>query len=307
MLKGIFRRVGNVLRGRATIDDDVLDEVEEALIQADVSVKVAVDLVEELRREGERQHLTSGDELLARLQAMLAAKLQAAQAPLNTGSSAPTVFLVIGVNGVGKTTSIAKIAHWYATNGNKVILAAADTFRAAAIEQLELWGQRLGCQVVRHQPGSDPGAVVFDAIQAARGRRANLLIIDTAGRLHTKHNLMEELRKIRRVVERENGRGPDETLLVLDATTGQNALVQAKTFHDAVQVTGVMMAKLDGTAKGGILLNIHEELGIPVKLLGVGEQPENLELFNAQSFVAGMFEEPELIVRSTKATPPAQS
>jgi fused signal recognition particle receptor len=220
---------------------------------------------------------------------------------LNTGAAAPTVFLVVGVNGTGKTTGIAKIAYWYRTAGHKVILAAADTFRAAAIEQLELWAQRAGCELIRHQANSDPGAVVYDAMQAARARRANLLIVDTAGRLHTKQNLMEELRKIGRIIERENGRGPDETLLVLDATTGQNALLQARTFNEAVGITGLMMNKLDGTAKGGILLTIHEELGLPVKLVGLGERLGDLALFSAQDFVEGMFEAPEQLTASTKA------
>ena len=300
MLKGLFHRVGNVLRGRTTIDDDALEELEEALIQADVSVQLALELVEELRQEGERARLNAGDELLERLRERLAEKLRAAEAPLNTGTEAPTVFLVVGVNGVGKTTAIAKVAHWYHSHGSKVILAAGDTFRAAAIEQLEAWAGRIGCDIVRHQPNSDPGAVVFDAMHAARGRDANLLIIDTAGRLHTKHNLMEELKKIRRVVERENGRGPDETLLVLDATTGQNALIQAKTFHEMVDVTGLMMAKLDGTAKGGILITIHEELGLPIKLVGLGERMHDLALFSAADFVEGMFEAPEQLAVSTK-------
>jgi fused signal recognition particle receptor len=300
MLKGLFHRVGNVLRGRTTLDDDVLEELEEALIQADVSVQLALGLVEELREEGERDHLTTGDELLERLRDHLADKLRAAEAPLNTGTEAPTVFLVVGVNGVGKTTAIAKIAHWYHSHGSKVMLAAGDTFRAAAIEQLEAWADRIGCEVVRHQQGADPGAVVFDAMQAGKGRRANLLIIDTAGRLHTKHNLMEELKKIRRIIERENGRGPDETLLVLDATTGQNALMQARTFREAVDVTGIMMTKLDGTAKGGILMTIYEELGLPIKLVGLGERVENLALFSADDFVQGMFEAPDQVMASTK-------
>ena len=197
--------------------------------------------------------------------------------------------LVFGVNGVGKTTAIAKIAHWYQQAGDKVMLAAADTFRAAAIEQLEVWAQRVGCDLVRQQPGSDPAAVVYDALKAARARGHDRVMVDTAGRLHTKHNLMAEIAKIGRVVERELQRPADERLLVIDATTGQNAINQARQFHEAVELTGLMVAKLDGTAKGGIVLSITHELDLPIKLVGVGESLDDLRIFSAAEFAGQMF------------------
>ncbi len=268
-----------------------MEEIEEALIQADVSVNVALEMVEHLRARAEKQHLTDPKGLFALLRGEVKNILKPAEAPLNTGPSAPTTFLVLGVNGVGKTTSIAKIGDWYRRAGNKVILVAADTFRAAAIDQLEVWAQRAQCDLVRQRHGADPSAVVYDALQAAKARATNLVLIDTAGRLHTKSNLMEELAKVQRTVTRELGRPPDEKLLVIDATTGQNAINQVREFHAMVGVTGLMVTKLDGTAKGGIVVSLVKEFGIPIKLLGVGEHLTGLRLFSAEEYVEAMFEE----------------
>ncbi len=290
MLKGILGRVGDILRGSAPVDDDLIGDLEEALIQADVSVETTERLLKGLRREARREGIREAGGLRGYLEDKVATLLARAEASVNTGPAAPLVFLVVGVNGVGKTTSIAKIGYWYRSAGHKVLLAAADTFRAAATEQLEEWAKRADCDVVKGQPGADPGAVVHDAVEAAQARGVGLVIVDTAGRLHTKTNLMEELKKMRRVVERTNGRPPDETLLVLDATMGQNALQQARLFKDAVDVSGLFLAKMDGTAKGGAVLSIVEELGIPIKLVGVGEKLWDLRLFSARQMAAEMVE-----------------
>lgn len=290
MLRGLFRSLGAVLAGRALIDDELLEELEAALIQADVSVPVAVQMVEEIREQAETQRMTKPPQLVELMRNQVHERLAPYEAPLNTGSISPTVFLVLGVNGVGKTTSIAKIAYWYQAAGNKVMMVAADTFRAGAIEQLEVWAQRVGCDIVRQQPASDPAAVVYDALKAARARGHNLVIIDTAGRLHTKRNLMAEIAKMGRVIERELGRGTDERLLIIDATTGQNAISQARQFHETLGLTGLMIAKLDSTAKGGIVLSIAQELGLPIKLVGVGESLEDLRIFSAAEFAEQMFE-----------------
>lgn len=288
MLK-FFEKVGKVLRGRSVIDDDLLEELEEALIQADVSVSLAVKLVQELSERAERDHVTDPEGLSDLLKKRVMRMLSQWDTTLNTGAEAPTTFLVLGVNGVGKTTTIAKVAHWYQSAGYKVMMVAADTFRAAAIDQLEVWAGRVGCDIVRQQPNADPAAVVYDALQAARPRGTQLMVVDTAGRLHTKVNLMEELRKINRVIERELGRPADEKLMVLDATTGQNGLNQAKQFHEAIGLTGLILTKLDSTAKGGIVLTIAEELAIPIKLIGVGEKLGDLRLFSAQEFADSLF------------------
>ncbi len=290
MLKGIFNKVTRVLSGTREIDDDLLDDLEEALIQADVSARLAVRLVDELRERAENLHVEDAGGLANVLRQMVYNTLRPLEKPLNVGPTAPTVFLVAGVNGVGKTTSIAKIANWYRSHGNQVMLIAADTYRAAASDQLEVWARRANCDIVRQQQGADPGAVVHDGLQAALSRGVNLAIIDTAGRLHTKVSLMEELKKIVRVVERVIGRPPDEALLVLDATTGQNGLAQARVFHEAIDITGLMIAKLDGTAKGGNVLTIADQLGIPIKLIGLGEKMESLALFDARHFVADIVE-----------------
>ena len=293
MLKGLFKRVGAAIRGRSIVDEELMEEIEQALIQADVNVNLALEIVEHLRERAEKQNIADPTALFALLRGEVKNILKPAEAPLNTGDTAPTTFLVLGVNGVGKTTGIAKIANWYRQAGNDVLLVAGDTFRAAAIDQLEVWADRANCDLVAQQPGADPSAVVYDALQAAKARAANLVIIDTAGRLHTKHNLMEELAKISRIVEREIGRPPDEKLLVIDATTGQNAISQTREFHDAVGLTGLMVTKLDGTAKGGIVLSLVKEFGIPIKLLGVGEQLDDLRLFSADEYAEAMFEDGE--------------
>jgi fused signal recognition particle receptor len=288
-LRKFLSRVSNVLRGRSVIDDDLLEELEEALIQADVSAPLAVKLVGELREKAEKEHITDPVGLEGLLKQRVKRLLAPWETALNTGATAPTTFLVLGVNGTGKTTTIAKIAHWYQSHGNKVMVVAADTFRAAAIDQLRVWAERIGCDLVAQQPDSDPGAVAYDALQAARARGTQLVVIDTAGRLHTKTNLMEELRKIGRVVERELGRPADERLLVMDATTGQNGLNQVKQFHEAVGLTGLVLTKMDGTAKGGIVLTIADQLGVPIKLIGVGEKVTDLKLFSAQEFAEELF------------------
>jgi len=280
--------VSTVLRGRSVIDDELLEELEEALIQADVAAPLAVKLVQELRDKAEREHITDPAGLEGLLKQRVKRMLAPWETSLNTGATAPTTFLVLGVNGTGKTTTIAKIANWYQSHGNKVMVVAADTFRAAAIDQLRVWAERIGCDIVAQQPDSDPGAVAYDALQAAKARGTQLAIIDTAGRLHTKTNLMEELRKIGRVVERELGRPADERLLVMDATTGQNGLTQARIFAEVVDITGIVLTKLDGSAKGGIVVQVQRELGVPVKFIGLGEGADDLAPFDAEQFVDGL-------------------
>ena len=279
------------LTGRAVIDDDLLDELEAGLIQADVSAVLAGEIVDELRGQAERGRLTQPEQLRAALQAKVAALLAPYEQPLAKAKTRPTVFLVLGVNGVGKTTTIAKLAYRYQQQGQQVLLVAADTFRAAAPEQLRVWAGRVGCDLVAQKIGADPAAVTYDGLQAAKARGHNLVIVDTAGRMHTKVNLMEEMRKIGRVIERELGRPADERLLVLDATIGQNAVLQAREFHQGAELTGLVVAKLDGSAKGGIVLTITRELGLPIKLIGTGEKLEDLEPFSAQAFAEQMFAE----------------
>ena len=279
-----------MLAARAVVNNELLDELEAALIQADVSVPVAEEMVERLREAAESHHITEPSDLLELLAEHVEEMLAPCEAALNAGEQTPTVFLMLGVNGVGKTTCIAKIAHWYQSAGNKVLLVAADTFRAAAAEQLSVWAERVGCDIVQQQPGSDPAAVVYDGLEAARARGHNLVIIDTAGRLHTKRNLMEELSKMDRVIQGQLGRPTDERLLVIDATTGQNAIRQAEQFNEALDITGLMIAKLDGTAKGGVVLSISQQLELPIKLIGVGERLEDLRLFSAHDFAGQMFD-----------------
>ncbi len=264
---------------------DAWDNLEEALIAADVGVGTSEELLERVCQR--MQHASTTEELRSALAAEMTAML-----PPPAASSAtqphPYVLLVVGVNGSGKTTTIGKLANLYRAQGKKVLLAAADTFRAAAIEQLQLWGQRVGAEVIAHQPGADPGAVAFDALQAAKSRNADVVIIDTAGRLQTKVNLMEELRKVQRVIQRVDPSAPHDVLLVLDATTGQNGLSQAHNFTDAVGITGVVLTKLDGTAKGGIVLAIAAETGLPVVCVGTGEGIDDLTPFDANAFVSGL-------------------
>jgi fused signal recognition particle receptor len=276
------------LRGRSTIDDEVWDELEEALIRADVGVAVTGKILDNLRLRVKEQSVTTPAELLDLLKADLIEELSTADRSLAFSQGQPNVWMFVGVNGVGKTTSIGKIAQREAESGRSVVMAAADTFRAAAAEQLQLWSQRVGADLVRGQDGADPGSVVFDAMAAAGSRGADLVLVDTAGRLHTKVNLMEELKKLRRIVDRTPG-ALKEVLLVIDASTGQNGLNQAKQFGEAVEVTGVILTKLDGTAKGGIVLAVQSELGIPVKLVGVGESAADLIEFDPEEFVEALF------------------
>ncbi|HEY7713965.1 MAG TPA: signal recognition particle-docking protein FtsY [Candidatus Binatia bacterium] len=284
-------KIGAILQNRRW-DENSLAEMEESLIAADVGVKASEKLIAALRN---RPPSGSGDlvqEMTARLQAAMVEMLQdrAATPKIPPLSVRPWVMIFLGVNGVGKTTTIGKLAAQYRGAGKKVLLVAGDTFRAAAIEQLDAWGQRVGVEVVKHRPGADPSAVVFDGMQAAKSRGVDVLIIDTAGRLHTKVHLIEELKKIRRVITREQPDAPHETLLVLDATTGQNGLQQARVFKEAADITGIVLTKLDGTAKGGVIIGIQEELGVPVKYIGVGEEVEDLQPFDPASFARALFE-----------------
>lgn len=276
------------LRGRERIDDGAWDELEEALIRSDVGVTGTQRILDDLRRRVKEAGATSPDELLDLLKADLVESLAAAERSLAFRPGEVNVWMFVGVNGTGKTTTIGKIGQREMAAGRRVVMAAADTFRAAAAEQLQLWSRRVGADLVRGQEGADPGSVVFDAMGAAQHRGADLVLVDTAGRLHTKVNLMEELKKLRRVVDRTPG-ALQEVLLVIDATTGQNGLTQAKQFGEAVDVTGVVLTKLDGTAKGGIVLAVQSELGIPVKLVGVGETADDLIEFDPVEFVDALF------------------
>ncbi|NPV28164.1 MAG: signal recognition particle-docking protein FtsY [Firmicutes bacterium] len=288
--QGFVEKVTQLVSVHRKIDEDLFEELEEILLQADVGVAASNHLLEEIRKGARQQRLKEAEQVKGLLREKME-ELLGPRVPLVISDTPPTVIMVLGVNGVGKTTTIGKLAYRFGAEGRKVLLAAADTFRAAAIEQLEIWGARTGAELVKHQPGSDPAAVVFDALQAARRRGTDVVIIDTAGRLHTKVNLMEEIKKIKRIVEREIPGAPHEVLLVVDATTGQNALRQAELFQAATGVTGIALTKLDGTAKGGIVLAIKEELGIPVKLIGIGEKPDDLKDFDGREFVAALFGE----------------
>jgi fused signal recognition particle receptor len=273
-----------------SLDDESFERLEEALIYADVGAPTTAAIVEKLEREAEDGTLSDGADLSRRLQELLAdtARVDGATIPL---TAQPTVILMVGVNGSGKTTTIGKIAwHLQQELGRSVMLAAADTFRAAAAEQLTLWAERAGCEIVRGEAGSDPGAVAFDAIEAARARGIDVVIVDTAGRLHTQQHLMDELRKVRKVIDSQAPGAPHETLLTIDATTGQNGLRQALLFREAVDVTGIALTKLDGTAKGGIALAIAQELGVPVKLIGIGEALEDLRPFDPDDFARAILE-----------------
>ena len=287
--EGFVGRVDKLVLGKKKIDDDLLEELEEILITSDIGVQPTFRLIENLRDRVKRKELDDADLLKKYLQEEILKVLKAEELPLEISDSRPFVILVVGVNGVGKTTTIAKMASMFKDEGKSVLLAAGDTFRAAAIEQLEIWGERAGCKVIKHQDGSDPSAVVFDSIKAAQARGIDVLIIDTAGRLHTKVNLMEELKKIQRIVGRELPGAPHEVLLILDATTGQNAISQAKLFKEAISITGIALTKLDGTAKGGIIVSISEELKIPLRYVGVGEGMDDLKIFNSDEFVKALF------------------
>jgi fused signal recognition particle receptor len=286
---GLVERVEALLGRKPAVDEEFFEELEAILLQADVGVKATTRLLSGLRARiaAGRSGLGAGD-LMEHLKAEILETLGARE-PLAKAPSGTTVIMVVGVNGTGKTTTVGKLGYRFRKEGSKVVLGASDTFRAAAIEQLRIWGERSGADVIRHEEGGDPGAVAYDACQAAKARRADYVILDTAGRLHTRVNLMEELKKVRRVVEREIPGAPHEVLLVLDATSGQNAVAQARTFKDAVEVTGIALTKLDGTAKGGVVLAICEELDIPVKLVGIGEEPDDLRDFDPEEFTEALF------------------
>lgn len=290
--QALSEKVESVIYGSTKVDENFYEELEEALIQADVGVATALELVENVRRTMKEHRSDDPTKVRPLLKEQISGLFDAGEGPveIDLSGAKPAVVMVVGVNGTGKTTTIGKLAYRFKQEGRKVILAAADTFRAAAIEQLEVWGRRAGVEIVKHREGADPAAVVFDALQAARARKCDVVIVDTAGRLHTQVNLMEELKKVRRVVERELPDHPQEILLVLDATTGHNAVNQAEMFGKAVGVTGIVLTKLDGTAKGGIVIAIKRSLSIPVKLVGTGERIEDLAEFNPREFAEALFE-----------------
>jgi len=289
IFKGILQKVDTLLTGRGKVDEELFEELEEVLLTADINVHTTMQVLDDLRRAVREQRLKEPSDVKAVLKQSLLASLQSnGNTRLTVSSEPPTVYLFVGVNGVGKTTSIAKLAYRLRQQGKSVILAAGDTFRAAAIDQLEVWAQRVGATLIKHREGADPSAVIYDAIAAARSRGVDYVLADTAGRLHTRSNLMEELKKVYRVTEKALGRAPDEVLLVLDATTGQNAIRQAQEFLQAVNVTGIVLAKLDGTARGGVVITIHDELKVPIKLVGVGEKPDDIEDFDAEAFVSAL-------------------
>ncbi|GAB4412435.1 MAG: signal recognition particle-docking protein FtsY [Thermodesulfovibrionales bacterium] len=285
--KGLIGRVESIFTGR-NIDDETIEELEETLITSDIGIKATTEIVEFLREKAKKGEIKDLDNIKEYLKAEMVAVLGLPQ-PLVISKERPFVILAVGVNGVGKTTTIGKLSGRFISEGRTVLLAAADTFRAAAVEQLEIWARRTGAQIVKHQSGSDPAAVAFDAIEASRARNIDAVIVDTAGRLHTKSPLMEELKKVRRVIERAMPGAPHEVLLVVDATTGQNALRQAEMFNSAIGVTGIALTKLDGTARGGIVFAIKKELGIPIKLIGVGEAIDDLRDFDPAQFVEALF------------------
>ncbi len=286
--ESVFGQVNELFKSFKRVDEDLLEELEELLIMADVGVASAEEIIERLRDKIRDEGISDADESRAALCSILEEMIGEYE-PLKLDTK-PSVILVIGVNGVGKTTSIAKIANHLKSGGKSVLLAAADTFRAAAIDQIGVWADRVGVDLIRHEEGSDPAAVVFDAATAAKKRGADVLIVDTAGRLHNKKNLMDELAKINRVIDRELPGCARETLLVLDATTGQNAVNQAKEFKNAAEITGLVLTKLDGTAKGGIVFSIKKELDIPVKFIGVGEKVDDMQPFSSEEFVKALFE-----------------
>lgn len=279
----------NLFAFKKAIDEGILEELESLLIQADMGVRSVNKIIEDIRTAWKSKEIRDTDEIYNFLKDRLKKDMSKWNTELNYAQAPPTVIMVAGVNGVGKTTSIAKLAHLLSSNGNKVMLAAGDTFRAAAVEQLEIWSKRIGVEIVKHQLGSDPGAVVFDALEASIARKIDYLIIDTAGRLHTHENLMKELSKIKRVVAKRINGAPHEVILVLDSTTGQNAITQAKLFNQAIDITGIFLTKLDGTAKGGVVLGMQDEINIPVKFIGIGEKAEDIEPFNPSSFVEAIF------------------
>jgi len=292
----IVGKVSKLVATRTTIDDELLERVEEILIAGDVGLDTTMNIIDSIRRRVKEERYTDASELNHLLKDEIQRQFTDGSAngnsnPLLLPEARPYVIMVVGINGVGKTTSIGKLAHQYIRAGKKVVIAAADTFRAAANEQLEIWAKRAGAEIIQQAHGSDPAAVAFDAVKSASAKGADVVIIDTAGRLHTKVNLMEELKKIKRVVQKQNDAAPHEVLLVIDASTGQNGVQQAKQFSAAVGVTGIVLTKLDGTAKGGIVLAISKDLKLPVKFIGVGEQIDDLQPFDKKAFVDALFEQ----------------
>ncbi len=285
----ISSSLSSVLSLGRKIDEELLDELEETLIGDDIGVETTDKLVSELREAYHARQIATSDDIIPFLKEHIKGYWPDRDRELHTAATGPTVILVAGVNGTGKTTSIAKLAHIFNQHGKKVIVAACDTFRAAAVEQLSIWAERIGVQIIKHKSGSDPAAVAFDACEAATARDADILVLDTAGRLHTKKDLMLQLTKIRDVVKRKIPGAPHEVLLVLDATTGQNAISQAKLFTEAINVTGIFLAKLDGTARGGIVIAIKDQLDLPVKFVGLGEKPEDIAEFDPDTFVEALF------------------
>ncbi len=281
--------VDAVLFGQKVISDDLFEELETLLIRADVGAAFTRDLIEEMKGEVKRKELNNPGALKGILMDRMAWILQASHAPLTARQDGPFTIMVVGVNGTGKTTTIGKLAHTFKQEGRSVLLVAADTFRAAAVEQIEIWGQRVGAPLIKQKMGSDPSAVVFDAVKAAVSRKMDIVLVDTAGRLHTKSNLMEELKKMKRIMGRELPGAPHEILLVIDATTGQNAIVQARMFHDEIGVTGIVLTKLDGTSKGGIVVRIARELQIPIRYVGIGERLDDLRPFDSGEFIKAIF------------------
>ncbi len=289
--QGLVEKMDRLFLGKKTIDQDLLDELEGLLFEADLGVKTSGQLIEGLRQGLKRGELQEPEKVKDFIKQEILRILRSGEIPLSIDFSQtkPFVMMVVGVNGGGKTTTIGKIAHHYSSQGKKVMVGAADTFRAAAVEQLQIWANRVGADLIKQSKGSDPSAVAFDSIHAAKARGVDLVFIDTAGRLHTKVNLMEELKKVKRIISRECPGAPHEILLVLDATTGQNAISQAILFNEAIGVTGIALTKLDGTAKGGIIIGITEELKIPIRYIGVGEGIDDLKEFNAAEFVQALF------------------
>ena len=287
--QGMVSKIDQLVSVKRKIDDRLLEELEEILITSDIGIKTTRQLLDKVTEKVKRKELDDADQLKKTLLEEMHLILSRQEKPLEVSSARPFVIMVIGVNGTGKTTTISKMAQRFKGQGKSVLLVAGDTFRAAAIEQLEIWGQRVGCEVIKHQSGSDPSAVVFDALKAGKARGSDIIIVDTAGRLHTKVNLMEELKKVKRIMARELPPSPHEILLVLDATTGQNAISQAKIFAKEVGVTGIAITKLDGTAKGGILVSISDELKIPIRYIGIGEKADDLREFSARDFVDALF------------------
>lgn len=288
--ENLTNKIEKLIIGYADIDEEFLEELEETLIMADVGMTTTETLMKAVRKGIKKKEINSPEDLKPFLAKEIAAILTEGENVTRIAAAGPTVILVIGVNGAGKTTTIGKLSAYYKEQGKSVMLAAADTFRAAAIDQLKVWSQRTGAAFIQHEEGSDPAAVAFDAVKAAKARNVDILIVDTAGRLQTKSNLMEELKKINRVIAREIPEAPHETLLVLDATTGQNAISQAKLFTQVAPITGVVLTKLDGTAKGGVVIGIKSELSMPVKWIGVGEKVEDLRPFVAEDFARALFE-----------------